>query len=147
MMRTLWTDRPLGVKLAALVAAGAIVLAVVALITVQGLQGTGQRAAELLAASHATGEALEADMMHDAVRADVLQAMLNQSGPLHESAVTDLADHSEKFRTVLKGVGQDGLGADVTAAVEAVLPLVEQYLGTAQQVVALAGQDPAQAMA
>ena len=75
MARNLWSDRPLGVKLATLVAAGAVVLAVFAVLTVQALSGTGERTAELLATTSATGQALEADMMHDAVRADVLQAL------------------------------------------------------------------------
>ena len=49
MARNLWSDRPLGVKLAALVAAGAVILAVFAVFAVQALRGTGERTEELLA--------------------------------------------------------------------------------------------------
>jgi hypothetical protein len=51
MARNLWSDRPLGVKLAALVVTGAIALAVFAVITVQALDGTGRTAQELLASA------------------------------------------------------------------------------------------------
>jgi methyl-accepting chemotaxis protein len=147
MARNLWSDRPLGVKLAALVAAGAVVLAVFAVLTVQALRGTGERTDELLATTHATGAALEADMMHDAVRGDVLQAMLAGAGPEYSAAVADLAGHGETLRDSLAAVDADDLGGDVHAAVLEVGPVVEDYLATAQQVVVLAGQDPAQARA
>src|SRR3712207_2339588 len=145
MARNLWSDRPLGVKLAALVAAGAVVLAVFAVLTVQALRGTGERTDELLATTHATGEALQADMMHDAVRGDVLQAMLAGAGPEYAAAVADLAEHGETFRDSLAAVDDEDLGGDVHAAVVEVGPVVEEYLATAQGVVTLAGQDPAQA--
>ena len=55
---SLWSDRPLGVKLAALVAAGAGSLTVFAVITVQALHGTGETADELLASAEATEDVL-----------------------------------------------------------------------------------------
>jgi hypothetical protein len=104
MSRNLWSDRPLGMKLAALVAVGAVSLAVFAVITVHALQATGDRTAELLVTTHATGKALEADMVHDAVRGDVLQALLNGAGPLYDSAVADLRDHAATMHEVLAGM-------------------------------------------
>ena len=147
MARNVWSDHPLGVKLAALVAAGAVVLAVFAVLSVQALRGTGARTDELLATTHATGAALEADMMHDAVRGDVLQAMLAGAGPEYAAAVADLAEHGGTFRDSLAAVDADELGGDVHAAVSVVGPVVEDYLATAQRIVVLAGQDPAQARA
>src|SRR5687767_5758485 len=102
MVRTLWSDRPLGMKLAALVAFGAIVLAVFAFITVQALQGTGERTELLLRTNHATGEAMHADMMHDAIRGDVLQALLSGAGPEYDAAVTDLAAHGDEMHHALE---------------------------------------------
>ena len=43
MARTLWSDRPVGVKLPALVVAGAVVLGVFAVLTAQALRDTGER--------------------------------------------------------------------------------------------------------
>ncbi|TFV86311.1 methyl-accepting chemotaxis protein [Blastococcus sp. CT_GayMR16] len=145
MAHSLWSDRPLGVKLAALVATGTVALGVFAVITVQALQGTGDRAEELLATTEATGQALEADMMHDAVRADVLQALLNPVGPQYQSAATDLADHSANFREILATVADEHISTDVAAAVEAVTPTVEQYLTSADAIMTTIARNPSQA--
>src|SRR3712207_4189589 len=128
-MSRVWSDRPLGVKLAALVAAGAIVLAVFAAITVQALNGTGETAQDLLASTEGTEDVLLADMMHDAVRADVLQALVSGGqGGLYEGAVSDLAEHSQTFRDILAEATADDLSPEVTAAVEEVTPAVDDYL-------------------
>jgi methyl-accepting chemotaxis protein len=142
-----WLDRPLGVKLAALVAAGSLALVVFGLISVTALRGTGQRTDELLHTTDATGAAAEADMMHDAVRGDVLQALLSGSGEQYESAVTDLRDHAATLQAALGSVRDSGLGSDVEAAVDGVADEVAAYLTSAQQIVTLAGRDPAAATA
>ena len=95
MARSYWSDRPLGVKLAALVTSGAAALGVFAVITVQALDGTGETADELLASAEGTADVLLADMMHDAVRGDVLQALVSGgTGELYRGAVADLAEAS-----------------------------------------------------
>ncbi|WP_448626130.1 methyl-accepting chemotaxis protein [Geodermatophilus sp. URMC 64] len=142
-MARYWSDRPLGVKLAALVAAGALALAVFAVITVQALLATGERADTLLQANEATGLALEADMMHDAVRADVLQALLSGgAGEQYRGAAADLQEHAANFVAILDEVAAAHLSEDVEAAVADVRPDVEAYLAAAQQEITLAGQDP-----
>ncbi len=146
-MRRSWSDRPLGVKLAALVTAGALALAAFAVLTVSALHGSGERTDVLLATTRATASALEADMMHDAVRGDVLQALLTGTGEQYTGAVADLADHTATFREVLAAVGGSGLGGDVPAAVEEVTPAVETYLAAADRIVTLAGRDLAAARA
>ena len=99
MARNVWSDRPLGVKLAALVGVGAASLGVFAVISVQALNGTGETASELLASAEATEDVLLADMMHDAVRGDVLQALVSGGrGELYDGAVADLAEHDQFFR-------------------------------------------------
>jgi len=145
MPRSWWTDRPLGVKLSTLVVAGSLALGVFGVIAVTALQDTGARTDELLRTTTATGSALEADMMHDAVRADVLQALLTGSGPQYASAVTDLQTHTDTLRAALAAVRDGALGADVAAAVDSVSDEVDAYLSAGQQIVALAGTDPAAA--
>ena len=146
MALTLWSDRPLGVKLAALVGAGTMVLGVFAVVTVGALQDTGATAEELLASAEATEDVLLADMMHDAVRADVLQALLSGgTGDLYDGAVTDLADHAATFRAILAEAVADDLSPEVVGAVEAVTPAVEEYLTSADAIVATVATDPATA--
>ena len=102
MARNLWSDRPLGAKLAVLVVAGAVVLAVFAAIAVRALDSTGATADELLASAEVTQDVLTADMVHDAVRGDVLQALVSGGqGDLYQSAVADLAEHDRTFRDLL----------------------------------------------
>jgi methyl-accepting chemotaxis protein len=147
MARNLWSDRPLGVKLSALVATGAASLGIFALVTVADLDEAGRRVDTLLATTHATAAALEADMMHDAVRGDVLAALVSGGrGPEYEAAVTDLADHAANFRTQLDEVAAD-LGPDVDAAVDEARAPVEDYLGSAEAIISLTARDPAAARA
>jgi methyl-accepting chemotaxis protein len=136
------------VKLAALVAAGATSLGVFAVISVHALQGTGETADELLASTEATEDVLLADMMHDAVRGDVLQALVSGGqGELYRGAVADLAEHDQFFREILAEVVTDDISPDVTAAVDEVTPAVEAYLETANTIVTRAGTDPLGAQA
>ena len=48
MAHLLWSDRPVGVKLGAIVVAGAVYLGAFALITVQALNGTGDTTDQIL---------------------------------------------------------------------------------------------------
>ncbi|WP_448641841.1 methyl-accepting chemotaxis protein [Geodermatophilus sp. URMC 63] len=144
MPRNTWSDRPLGVKLSALVGAGALALGAVTLIAVQEFSGAGDRTQVLLDTTHATAEGLEADMMHDAVRADVLQALqAAQAGRVQDlqAAQADLQEHSAALQEHLDAVVADGLGTDVEQAVTAVTPAVDDYLAAAAQLVATAGRD------
>ena len=141
MAGNLWSDRPLGVKLAALVAAGAAALGVFALVAVEEFQGAGERVDTLLATNAATAAALEADMMHDAVRGDVLAALVSGGrGPEYQAAAADLADHAENFRAQLDAV-EGGLGPEVDAAVDGARGPVEDYLASAGTIVDLASRD------
>ncbi|PRY47735.1 methyl-accepting chemotaxis protein [Geodermatophilus tzadiensis] len=144
MSRNTWSDRPLGVKLSALVGAGALALGAVTLIAVQEFAGASDRTAVLLDTTRATAEGLEADMMHDAIRADVLQALqAAQAGRVedHRAAQADLEEHSTALREHLDAVVAVGVGDDVDAAVAAVTPAVDGYLAAAAQVVTTAAQD------
>ena len=148
MARNLWSDRPLGIKLAALVATGAVSLGAFALISVTALDGTGERTAEVLAGSEGTGDALFADMMHDAVRADVLQALMSRGqGDLYAAAVSDVAEHADSFRSTLDELASDDLSPEVVAAIDAVRPAVEEYLTAADDIITTAGTDPVAARA
>ena len=148
MARNLWSDRPLGAKLAALVVAGAVVLAVFAAIAVRALDSTGDTADELLASAEDTEDVLAAVVVAGAVRGDVLLALVSGGqGELYRGAVADLAEHDRTFRDLLLEIVGDDLSPEVVAAAEEVKPAVDAYLVAAQQVVATAGQDPVAARA
>jgi methyl-accepting chemotaxis protein len=86
--------------------------------------------------------------MHDAIRADVLQAILGAGDhQLFQAATSDLQEHAANLRDVLAAIGAAGIGDDVTAAVQDVTPDVQNYLALADQLVTLAGRNPAAASA
>ena len=148
MARNVWSDRPLGAKLAALVVAGVVSLGAFALITYTALEGTAQTADELLLSGEAGTEVMLADMMHDAVRADVLQSLFSGGqGELYDAAVADLVDHDDTLRGLLEELVADDVDAGLTAAVEGVGPAVEAYLTSAERIVQAARTDPVGARA
>ncbi|MCD5996253.1 methyl-accepting chemotaxis protein [Pseudomonas sp. CDFA 602] len=88
---------------------------------------------------------LEADMMHDALRADVLSAMLvglGKSDTSREEVLASLKEHAEHFRKVLG----DNLSLPVNDALKAELnrikPSLDTYISTGERIVGLAVDNP-----
>ena len=102
-----------------------------------GLEGAVQAAAALQASQ-------QADMMHDAVRADAQLALL---GALEHDqarigdARSGLATHAETLRSALGKLSADQLSDGGRSALAAVHAPVAAYLDAAQQVVAAAATD------
>jgi len=133
------------------VAAGAIVL-----ILASATAGAGLWAAthlsDALTRAMRSGEVvrvhMDSDMMHDALRADVLMALRAAdpaTGVTFAQVKADLAEHSKTFRDDIarnKGLAADRASRDALAAVEA--PLAD-YIAGAEKIVALAERDPAAA--
>src|SRR3546814_1846138 len=68
---------------------------------------------------------LEADMMHDALRGDVLSAL--HAGPAAEAAVkdavkADVSEHIENFRSRIAGNQELPLSSVISAALQSVAP-------------------------
>ncbi|HEX8471198.1 MAG TPA: methyl-accepting chemotaxis protein [Brevundimonas sp.] len=93
---------------------------------------------------------MQADMMHDALRSDVLAAMLAaQNGQADAMAGirTELREHSDSFRMAVEE--NNAMARDpgtITALKEAATPL-EQYIASADRIVTLAAADPGAANA
>ncbi len=90
---------------------------------------------------------MEADMMHDALRADVLAAVLagslKQAGRRKEIG-QELAEHVKLFRSALKDNEALALTPTIAQSIRKVRPLVDAYLNDSQAVVALAFDSPAE---
>ena len=130
----------IGTKLSATVAVAVLALIGLTLVGVASLRAAGRDNGSLLVSERAGRAALEADMMHDAVRADVLQAMLF-SGAEYNASLRDLNEHSAALRASLAEVTRVELARGVTVAAEGVAPAVEEYLRSAQQIAVQAGAD------
>ena len=106
--------------------------------------GGSSRSAEILR-NH-----MQADMMHDALRADVLSAILAgdpSAGVDLASVRTETAEHVESFTQAMaanKSLAGEG---DIRASLDAVEGPLEAYMLSAQQIVALAAEDPEAARA
>ena len=90
---------------------------------------------------------LEADMMHDALRADVFSALLVGLGksPSNASEVRDsLAEHAEHLRSVVAANQQLPVNSSIKTALEQVQPSLAAYINAAEQIVSQSLQDPAQ---
>jgi methyl-accepting chemotaxis protein len=104
--------------------------------------------------SLALGEALqasqEADMMHDAVRGDVLLALLGAQGG-NQAQLTEaragLQEHTATFGEALARLQALPLPGDVRPIVARVPPVVADYTASAARIVGLAGGDQAAAVA
>ncbi|UZE26746.1 methyl-accepting chemotaxis protein [Pseudomonas asplenii] len=88
---------------------------------------------------------LEADMMHDALRADVLSAMLVGLGKSASSSaeVRDaLAEHAKHFREMLDENLKLPVNDTLKAALGKIKPSLETYVGAAEHIVDVAISNP-----
>jgi methyl-accepting chemotaxis protein len=116
------------------------------LIGISALHSAGSDNAALVKAAQAGRATMQADMMHDAVRGDVLRSLLFGGAGL-ETTLKDLAAHSDQLRGSLAQVKQADLGIKVDAAVTEVTPAVDSYLLSAQEISKQAGRDTTAARA
>ena len=90
---------------------------------------------------------IEADMMHDALRGDVLQALLASGEGEHRQASDDLKEHTEWFRRVIRDNSELTGDPVVTEMVRSVQGPLEEYIASAAELVELARREPAAAKA
>jgi methyl-accepting chemotaxis protein len=94
---------------------------------------------------------LEGDMMHDALRSDVLAAFVarNPASGLDIAEVNaDLADHTENFRALLNAnIELTADNAQLSSVITAVAPALNDYIVAATDIVAKAAVDEAAALA
>ncbi|MFJ4456719.1 methyl-accepting chemotaxis protein [Pseudomonas sp. NPDC089392] len=121
------------------------------------LGGTGYwgqvRLTEALADSELSVSALrnhlEGDMMHDALRADVLAAFYAAPGDsaAAEQVRSDLREHSQWFQRSLAANAELPLNEGIRQAIDQSRPALKTYIAQAERMVALALSDPQAARA
>ncbi len=92
---------------------------------------------------------VEGDMLHDALRSDVLMAL---SDPVETGVPTaEVQGHVKEHADWFRGLLQENIAADlppeIHAVIEDVAPSLEEYIASAEQVVQLAQSDRAAAVA
>jgi methyl-accepting chemotaxis protein len=132
---------------------GALAMAGLLATSVAGYEGLTQSNVGLDAAIGSTSAVLyqkDADMMHDALRADVLMAMLiGPDGANNEKLAvrTDVQEHGSIFKQDLNNLDRLDLDADVKSQIAAVRPLLDKYVSSATTITNLALNDAAAATA
>ena len=88
---------------------------------------------------------MEGDMMHDALRADVLSAMLvglGKSTSTPAEVNSSLKEHAEHFREVLVNNLKLPLDGTIKASLEKIKPSLDNYISAGERIVALALANP-----
>lgn len=96
--------------------------------------------------SEALRNHLEGDMMHDALRGDVLNAFLLASEKKPADSVNaDLEEHAEWFRKMMKENSSLPLSSNIKTLLSEAEPALESYIASAESVVELAFTNPVKA--
>jgi methyl-accepting chemotaxis protein len=85
---------------------------------------------------------LEGDMMHDALRSDVLAALLAESPADTQKVQADLREHAQHFREVIESNQQLATGKS-REALSGIGPALDAYIKSAESIVAAAERDKA----
>jgi methyl-accepting chemotaxis protein len=101
----------------------------------------------VLGASHSLQLHMEGDMMHDALRSDVLAALLAQKPAEHEEARASLKEHVQHFKDVLTENEQTAEHPEVRTALAEVEESLGKYIASAEAIVSLAESNRHQAEA
>lgn len=101
----------------------------------------------VFATSRALRNHLEGDMMHDALRADVLSALLAQTPDEWQSVNTSLREHTDHFRKMLAENDAHVTDPELRTALRAAGPVLDNYIRSAEAVISTAQSDIAKARA
>ncbi len=116
-------------------------LLLIAVLAYVGLKRSNAGLDNSITATTAVLNQKQADMMHDALRADVLFAIVTgPNGPAEDrqTVTSDLADHVESFETAISQLQALSLPPEIRDKVDDVVPLLEAYVASAQEIVGLA---------
>lgn len=108
-------------------------LATIGFMSHSALRSTFGTIQEMQMSAEALRHHLECDMMHDALRADVLASFL--------ASDADVAEHAAKFRELLAENLKKPLDEKTLTALSEAEPVLENYINSAETIVALAATD------
>ncbi|MFL6575560.1 MAG: methyl-accepting chemotaxis protein [Povalibacter sp.] len=127
-------------RLAALVGLMLTLMLVLGLSAWNGLSSADARLRDVVMTGRILRNHLEGDMMHDALRADVLSALLAETDADRKEVDTNLADHATHFRKMLDE-NDDLATTELKAELDKVAPALATYIRSAEEIVAAAKKD------
>ncbi|KMT52929.1 histidine kinase [Pseudomonas fildesensis] len=132
-------------RLMLLIATGLLTALIMSLASYVGNTRMGDAVQDNEVSMTALRNHMEADMMHDALRADVLSAMLvglGKSTSTKAEVNTSLQEHAEHFRQVLADNLKLPLDETLRASLEKIKPSLDTYISAAERIVTLALDNP-----
>lgn len=142
-----WT---IGARLWAFALTAALLIGVVGAAGLEAASRLGSALAEVRSSGQALRHHMNADMMHDALRADVLSALLEASkgnADAERAIAQDIESHAGEFRDALRTEQQLVTESATLRRIQSTLPLIEQYVTGAEKISGLAFRDAAAAQA
>lgn len=133
--------------LAAAIGAALLLTALTGGIGIMGSIHLGSALTESLDTSGTVRRQMDADMMHDAIRADVLAALLAARGDRKETidaAAASLREHGERLQKDFSA-NRSELGPEADQQAAQVQTVIDRYLNSAKEIVRQAASDPARA--
>ncbi|MFN8548136.1 MAG: methyl-accepting chemotaxis protein [Candidatus Eisenbacteria bacterium] len=121
-------------------------IAVIGITSRHELSGVAKSIHEMSIMQSASRNQADADMMHDALRGDVMAALLASEGhglATRAEVESDLRDHAEHFRDMIKEILAMPMPPEARGAVQGVVSPMESYISSAERQVQLAFSNPA----
>jgi methyl-accepting chemotaxis protein len=137
----------IGKRLCALTVTGLALLSAAGLSGYVGSRNIGSGMARMTEATAALRNHMEGDMMHDALRGDVMAALLAETPEARAAVKQDVADHAKHFGEVVAANQADGVDESIRSAVAGCRSAIDAYVGAAQKLVTAAEADRAAAAA
>lgn len=141
-------------KIRLLVALGSNVLLalLLGLVGLYSVRSLGSASQELTLTNALLRNHLEGDMMHDALRGDVLKGFLesieaSSSDPIANEVIEETHEHAENFRRLVNENIEVALNPHIAKALQDAKPSLENYITAAEQIVATVFEDRAKATA
>ncbi|HEY3698093.1 MAG TPA: hypothetical protein VGK97_02100, partial [Spongiibacteraceae bacterium] len=128
-------------------ALGALIIGAIALFAEVRLKSAAD---DSLTSSAALHHLMETEMMHNALHSDVLSALLVASNSVNGNRTdieSSIREHSARLRQARQDNEKLELDANIKSAIHDIEPMLEEYIGSAENLVNLALSDQAKAKA
>ncbi len=134
-------------KLVGFSAIGFVLSATVGLTGLFGIRSLTRSLNDVQTSGMAIRNHMQADMMHDAMRGDVLASLLASTPDAQREAISDAKEHSENFRQSLDANNGLHLSDSIRKAMSDAQQPLDQYVTAAEHFVQVAADDHAAAEA
>lgn len=136
------TNLTIRVKLNLLVGIAVVATAAVAWVGRSSVDALATTSEHLVESGHRIALHMEADMMHDALRADVMSAILAGDDESKKLARADVAEHAKLFRDNLAENERSATDTGSSRAIASLGPTLDKYISEATRLVELGTTSP-----